>query len=191
MRSPALICLLLAGSALGLDLKPSLAPSKPAAPANPPARPATPAPVAPVPAVKKDTGKAESPKAEATKEAEPAVLPLAKFANDVSVRADYRGIQVLGAGFVARGPRDFLEVRLAGAEGKAEALCHVRLLNAEGKAIGYLKAYLHAKGTTFDLASVERDPAKRRAVLERTLSIQFQGIDQNEQVLPAVCRRVP
>jgi hypothetical protein len=38
---------------------------------------------------------------------------------------------------------------------------------------------------------VERDPAKRRAVLERTLSIQFQGVDQNEQVLPAVCRRVP
>ena len=116
---------------------------------------------------------------------------MAKFANEASVRADYQGIQVLLAGFVARGPRDFLEVKLAGVEGKAEALCHVRLLNAEGKAIGYLKAYLHAKGTSFDLATVERDPAKRRALLERTLSIQFQGVDQNEQVLPAVCRRVP
>jgi hypothetical protein len=181
----------MAGSALGLDLKPSLAPSKPAAPANPSARPASPPPVAPVPVVKKETGKAEAPKAEAAKEAEPAAIALAKFANEASARADYQGIQVLAAGFVARGPRDFLEVKLAGAEGKAEALCHVRLLNAEGKAIGYLKAYLHAKGTTFDLATVERDPAKRRAVLERTLSIQFQGIDKNEQVLPVVCRRVP
>ena len=185
MRSPTLICLLLAGSAMGLDLKPSLAPSKPATPATP-ARPVAPAPVAPVPVAKKETAKAE-----VAKESEPASVALAKFANEATVRADYQGIQVLLAGFVARGPRDFLEVKLAGVEGKAEALCHVRLLNAEGKAIGYLKAYLHAKGTSFDLAMVERDPAKRRAMLERTLSIQFQGVDKNEQVLTAVCRRVP
>lgn len=190
MRSPTLICLLLAGSAMGLDLKPSLAPSKPATPATP-ARPVAPAPVAPVPVAKKETAKAEPAKAEAAKDSEPAAVALAKFANEATVRADYQGIQVLLAGFVARGPRDFLEVKLAGVEGKAEALCHVRLLNAEGKAIGYLKAYLHAKGTSFDLAMVERDPAKRRAMLERTLSIQFQGVDKNEQVLTAVCRRVP
>ena len=123
MRSPTLICLLLAGSAMGLDLKPSLAPSKPAAPAPPVTRPA--APAAPVPVAKKETAKAE-----VAKESEPAAVALAKFANEATVRADYQGIQVLLAGFVARGPRDFLEVKLAGVEGKAEALCHVRLLNA-------------------------------------------------------------
>ena len=109
MRSPTLICLLLAGSALGLDLKPSLAPTKPAAPATP-ARPVAPAPVAPVPVAKKETAKAET-----AKESEPAAVALAKFANEASVRADYQGIQVLLAGFVARGSREFLEVKLAGA----------------------------------------------------------------------------
>ncbi len=189
MRSPLFLYLLLAGSAWGLDLKPTLAPSKPAAPATPVARPV--APAAPVPVAKKETAKAEPAKTEAAKESEPAAVALAKFANEAAARTDYPGIQVLLAGFVARGPRDFLEVKLAGAEGKADALCHVRFLSAEGKAIGYLKAYLHAKGTSFDLAAVEKDPAKRRALLERTLSIQFQGVDKNEAVLSAVCRRIP
>ena len=80
-------------------------------------------------------------------------------------------------------------MKLVGAEGEADALCHVRLIDGEGKAIGYLKAYLHAKGTSFDLAAMEKDPAKRRALLERTQSIQFQGVDKSQAVLPAVCRR--
>lgn len=176
MRSATLVCLLLAGSAFGLDLKPSLAPSKPAAPV---ARPAVAPPVAPAPATPTETSKGP--------EAPPVIL--AKFLNGSEILTQYKGIQIPLAGFVARGPRDFLEVKLVGAEGEADALCHVRLIDGEGKAIGYLKAYLHAKGTSFDLAVMEKDPAKRRALLERTQSIQFQGVDKSQGVLPAVCRR--
>jgi len=177
MRSVTLVCLLLASAAFGLDLKPSLAPSKPAAPAAPPVRPAV-APAAPAPVAKPESKEPESP---------PVIL--AKFPNGAEVVTQYKGIQVLLAGFVARGSRDFLDVKLAGAEGEADALCHVRLLDADGKAIGYLKAYLHAKGTSFDLTAMEKDPAKRRALLERTRSIQFQPVDKSQAVLPAVCRR--
>jgi hypothetical protein len=176
MRSLPLACLLLASPVFGLELKPSLAPSKPAAPV---ARPVVAAPAAPAPAAK--------PAAAIEPETPPVIL--AKFPGAGEVLANYKGIQVTLAGFVARGSRDFLDVKLVGAEGEADALCHVRLLDADGKAIGYLKAYLHAKGTSFDLAAMEKDPVKRRAVMERTQSIQFQGVDKSQAVLPVVCRR--
>jgi hypothetical protein len=175
MRKVTLVCLCLASAAFGLDLKPSLTPSKPAAPT---VRPAAPPAAAPAPVAKPEAKEPETP---------PVIL--AKFPNGAEVVAQYKGIQVQLAGFVARGSRDFLEVKLVGADGEADALCHVRLLDAEGKAIGYLKAYLHAKGTSFDLTAMEKDPAKRRALLERTRSIQFQGVDKSQAVLPAVCRR--
>jgi len=177
MRSVPLVCLLLAGPVFGLDLKPSLAPAKPAVPAG---RPAVATPVAPAPTVKP----------EAAKEPEVPPVILARFAGSATPLSDYKGIQVTLAGFVARGARDFLEVKLVGAEGGADALCHVRLLDADGKPIGYLKAYLHAKGTSFDLVAVEKDPVKRRALLERTQSVQFQGVDKSQAILAADCRRL-
>jgi hypothetical protein len=176
----------LAGQAFGLDLKPSLTPSKPA---PPPARPVTPAPVSTVPVAKPDAAKdAAKPTA---KESEAAPVTLAKFANASAVQADFKGIQVIHAEFVTRGPRDFLEVKLAGAEGKTDAMSHVRLCDVEGKAIGYLKVYLHARGTSFDLKVMEADPARRRALMERTHSIQFQGVEKGEALLSGVCKRLP
>lgn len=176
MRCLPLACLLFASSLFALELKPSLAPTKPAAPV---ARPAVATPAAP----------ASAPKPEAPKETESSPIILARFPSVSTLQADYKGIQVTLAGFVARGAHDFLEVKLTGTEGGADALCHVRLLDAEGKPIGYLKAYLHAKGTSFDLVALEKDPAKRRALLERTQSILFQGVDKSQTVLSADCRR--
>lgn len=176
MRCLPLACLLLTSALFALDLKPSLTPNKPAAPV---ARPAVATPSAP----------ASAPKPEAPKESESPSVTLARFPSASTLQADYKGIQVTLAGFVARGAHDFLEVKLTGTEGGADALCHVRLLDAEGKPIGYLKAYLHAKGTSFDLVALEKDPAKRRALLERTQSILFQAVDKSQTVLSADCRR--
>jgi len=176
MRSAPLAILLATHLAFGLDLKPSLAPAKPA---NAPARPVAVPVATPVAA----------PKPEAAKEPEVAPVVAAKFANPTPVVPDLKVLQVPLVGFVDRGSRTFLEFKLIGAENGADALCHVRLLDAEAKPIGYLKAYLHAKGTSFDLAVVEKDPVKRKALLERTQAILIQGVDKAQGIMATECRR--
>lgn len=176
MRSAPLAILLASSLAFGLDLKPTLAPAKPA---NAPARPVA-APVAtPVAA----------PKSDAPKEPDAPPVVVAKFANATPIVPDLKAIQVALVGFVERGSRSFLEFKLVGAEGGADAVCHVRLLDADAKPIGYLKAYLHAKGTSFDLAVVEKDPVKRKALLERTQAILIQGVDKTQGIMATECRR--
>ena len=176
MRSAPLAILLATQLAFGLELKPTLAPSKPA---NAPVRPVA-APVASPVAV---------PKPDAPKEPEAPPVVVAKFANPTPMVPELKALQVPLVGFVERGARTFLEFKLQGAESGADALCHVRLLDAEGKPIGYLKAYLHAKGTSFDLAVVEKDPAKRKAMLERTQAILIQGVDKSQGIMATECRR--
>lgn len=176
MRSAPLVILLASGVAFGLDLKPTLAPTKPA---NAPARPVAVPVSAPVVA----------PKPDAPKEPEAPPVIVAKFANPTPVVPDLKALQVPLVGFVERGARTFLEFKLLGAENGADALCHVRLLDADAKPIGYLKAYLHAKGTSFDLAVVEKDPVKRKALLERTQAILIQGVDKAQGIMATECRR--
>jgi hypothetical protein len=176
MRSAPLALLLATSLAIGLDLKPSLAPAKNApVPARPVAAPtSTPT---------------TTPKPEAPKEPEVAPVVVARFANPTPIVPDLKAIQIALVGFVDRGSRSFLEFKLVGAENGADALCHVRLLDADAKPIGYLKAYLHAKGTSFDLAVVEKDPVKRKALLERTQSILIQGTDKTQGIMATECRR--
>lgn len=176
MRSAPLAIFLATQLVFGLDLKPSLAPAKPA---NAPVRPVA-APVA---------SPVAAPKPDAPKEPESPPVVVAKFTNPTPVVPELKALQVPLVGFVDRGARTFLEFKLLGAENGADAVCHVRLLDAEGKPIGYLKAYLHAKGTSFDLAVVEKDPAKRKALLERTQAILIQGVDKSQGIMATECRR--
>jgi hypothetical protein len=176
MRSASLAFLFLAAAAYGLDLKPTLVPTRPS---NAPVRPVA-APTA-APTV--------TPKPDAVKEPETPPVIVAKFANATPIVPDLKAIQISLVGFVDRGSRSFLEFKLVGTENGADALCHVRLLDADAKPIGYLKAYLHAKGTSFDLAVVEKDPVKRKALLERTQSILIQGTDKGQGIMATECRR--
>jgi hypothetical protein len=176
MRSVPLAFLFLTSFAFGLDLKPSLAPTKPA---SGPARvaPAAAAPVA-------------APKAEVPKEPEAPPVIVAKFTNAATILPEVKAIQIPLVGFVDRGSHNFLDFKLVGAVNGQDALCHVRLLDEDGKPIGYLKAYLHEKGYSFDLAAVEKDPAKRKALLAKTQAILIQGVDKTQGVLSAECRRL-